>query len=226
MPQTNYQCKFCHSRFVHEDRFMRHRCKQMKRDEEFRSIEGQQAWAYYQSWMKAHRRMVPAAKSFIHSKYFNSFIKFAQFVKKVHIPDTSAFIWLMKEKDISPTIWTNDLVYSQYLEFMDRKVAPKRHAEITINTLFDVADEHECEVSEIFDHLTANEVIILLRSRRISPWLLLNSSKFKDFFVNGTSDEEKIIMESIIRPPYWKAKFEANPDTIKTMQLYVSELKL
>ena len=226
MPNTNYQCKFCHTRFVHEDRFMKHHCKQMKRDEEFRSVLGQQAWAFYQNWMKAHRRMVPAAKSFIHSKYFNSFLRFATFSNKVHLPDTSAFIWLMKDKDILPTIWTNDQVYSMYLEFMDRKVAPKRHAEITINTLFDLADEHDCEVSEIFDHLTPNEVIMLLRSRRISPWLLLKSDKFKDFFMKATSQEERIIMETIIRPPYWTKKFAANPDAINAMLLYVAELKL
>jgi len=198
----------------------------MKRDEEFRTVLGQQAWVFYQNWMKAQRRMVPAAKSFIHSKFFNSFIRFAVFSNKVHLPDTSAFIWLMKEKDISPTIWTNDQVYSLYLEFMDRKVSPKRHAEITINTLFDLAEDHNCAVSDLFDHMTPNEVIMLLRSRRISPWLLLNSAKFKDFFINATSQEEKIIMETIIRPPYWQKKFTANPDAIKTMLLYISELKL
>lgn len=226
MPETNYQCKFCKTRFVHEDRFIRHRCKQMIRDEEFRSIEGQRAWAFYQSWMKAYRRMVPSAKSFLHSKYFNSFMRFVNFAKKVHMPDTDAFIWLMKEKDISPTIWANDQVYALYLEFMDRKVAPKRHAEITINTLFDLADEHECSVEDIFNSLTPNEVIDLLRRRQISPWILLHSTKFKEFFVNETSSEEKIIMESIIRPPYWKSKFQANPDAVKVMQLYVTELKL
>lgn len=226
MPNTNYQCKFCNTRFVHEDRFLRHHCKQMKRDEEFRSVLGQQAWVFYQNWMKAHRRMVPAAKSFIHSKYFNSFVKFASFANKVHLPDTGAFIWLMKDKDILPTIWTNDQVYSMYLEFMDRKVAPKRHAEITINTLFDLSDEHQCEVSDVFNHLTPNEVIMLLRGRRISPWLLLKSDKFKEFFLNATSQEEKIIMETIIRPDYWSKKFAANPDAIKSMLLYVAELKL
>ncbi len=75
------------------------------------------------------------------------------------IPDTDAFIWLMKERDIDPTIWTNDQVYTLFLEFMDRKVSPKRHAEITINTLFDEADERNIQVSEIFDHITPNELI-------------------------------------------------------------------
>jgi len=205
---------------------MKHRCKAMIRAEEFRTVEGQAAWRYYQAWMKAYRRMVPRDRSYLKSKYFNSFMRFATFVKKMKIPDTDAFIWLMKEKDISPTIWTNDQVYSLYLEFMDRKVSPKRHAEITINTLFDEADEREIDVSEIFNNITPNELINLLRRRQVSPWFLLNSKKFKEFFIKSTSSEEKIIMGSIIKHHYWKKKFEDNPNDVKHMQLYAKELNL
>ena len=73
---------------------------------------------------------------------------------------------------------------------MDRKAPPVKQAEITINTLFDLSHERECEVADIFDVLTPNEVIQLLRQRRLSPWILLNSTKFKQFFVNRVSSEE------------------------------------
>ena len=198
----------------------------MARDEEFRTVEGQAAWMYYKAWMKAHRRIVPKDKSYLKSKFFNSFMRFAAYVKKMKIPDTDAFIWLMKEKDISPTIWTNEKVYTLYLEFMDRKVAPKRHAEITINTLFDEAEDRQIAVSDIFDHFTANELIILMRRRQVSPWFLLNSKKFKRFFIHSTTREEQIIMESIIRPQYWQQKFTDNPEEVKNIQIYVKELNL
>lgn len=226
MAQYNYECTHCHTKFVYEDRYLKHYCKAMKRDDEFRTIEGQAAWRYYQAWMKAYRRMVPRDRSYLKSKYFNSFMRFAAFVKKMKIPDTDAFIWLMKERDIDPTIWTNDQVYTLFLEFMDRKVSPKRHAEITINTLFDEADERNINVADIFDHITPNELIQLMRRRQVSPWFLLNSHKFKEFFINSTSSEEKIIMESIIRPQYWLKKFEENAAAIKTTKLYISELNL
>lgn len=226
MPTYNYQCGFCGTHFVTEDRFIKHRCKSMIRDDEFRTVEGQAAWLYYKAWMKAYRRIVPKDKAYLKSKFFNSFMRFAVYVKKMKIPDTDAFIWLMKEKDISPTIWTNDQVYTLYLEFMDRKVSPKRHAEITINTLFDEADERQISVGDIFDNITATELIQLMHRRQVSPWFLLNSHKFKQFFINSTSTEEKIIMESIIRPQYWKTKFDNNPESIKNIQIYIKELNL
>jgi len=198
----------------------------MIRDEDFRSPDGQAAWLYYQKWMKAYRRLVPNSKSFLNSKFFSSFLKFAKFVKKVQIPDTDAFIRLMKEKDISPTLWTNDQVYVLYLEFVDRTVSPLKHAEITINTLFDVAEGYEVDVADIFTVVNPNEMIQLLRQRKLSPWILLNSPKFRDFFVNKTSSEEKVILESIIRPPYWKKKFSSNQNNLEIMKRYVSELHL
>lgn len=226
MKERKYQCKFCKTRFVYEDRFIAHRCKQMIRDEEFRTPEGQAAWIHYQSWMKAYRRMVPNSSGFLQSKYYNSFMKFARFCKDANVPDTETYIWLMKERDISPTIWTNDQVYGLYLEFMDRKLPPMKHAQITVDTILDLADDFQCTSSEVFDHITPNELIQLLRQRQLSPWILLHSGKFKHFFINKLSVEERIIMESIIRPPYWATKFQTCQSDVNQMKKFVSELKL
>lgn len=226
MREKQFQCKFCGARFSVEQRFINHRCKQMIRDEEFRTVDGQAAWIFYQKWMKAYRRIVPKPSAFLQSKFYNSFVRFAVFTKKVNLPDVDMFIWLMKDKDVSPTIWTNDQVYALYLEFMDRKAPPLKHAEITINTLFDISQERGCEVTDVFDELTPNEVIHLLRQRRLSPWILLHSNKFKQFFINRVSAEERIVMESIIRPPYWGKKFSSMPDDVERMKLYVGELSI
>ncbi len=226
MKEKRFQCTFCEQRFHLETRFMKHRCKQMQRDEEFRTTNGQAAWQHYQKWMKAYRRTVPKSSAFLHSKFYNSFIRFAKFVKKVHLPDPELFIKLMKDKEISPTIWHDDQVYALYLEFLDRRAPPIKQAQITINTLFDFATERECDVSDIFNVLTSNEVIHLLRQRRLSPWILLNSTKFTQFFINNVVGEERIIMESIIRPDYWSEKFSTCPEDVERMKLYVAELSL
>lgn len=221
-----YKCTKCGQRFVHENRYLAHHCKQMKREEMFKEAIGQSAWMLYQKWMRSYGKAAPNASAFLSSKYFNSFVRFAEFVKKTRMVDVDLFIAIMKDRDIAPVLWTNDQVYALYLEHIDKKLAPERHVEITINTLFDYADDNEVDVSEIFNVLTPNDVIQLLRERRLSPWVLLNSSKFKEFFTKKTSGEHRVILESLIRPTYWKAKFAANPELVKQMRVYVSELKL
>ena len=131
----------------------------------------------------------------------------------------------MKEKDISPTIWKSDEAYALYLEFIDRKGDPVKQAEITINTLFDIAEAADCGVDEVFEILTGAELIQLLRERRLSPWILLHSVKFSQFFAT-TLPEERIIIESIIRPKYWAEKFQKNPNSIELMRKYTKELNL
>lgn len=198
----------------------------MKRDEEFRTPIGQAGWHFYQDWMKAYRRQVPRSSAFLSSKFYASFIRFAKFVKKVNLPDPQSFILLMKERDIAPSIWNSDAVYAIFLEFLDRRGDPKKQAKTTIGTLYDVAEEMECDVSEVFDHITSSHLIQLLRERRLSPWILLNSEKFQQFYVNKVSPEERIIMRSIIRPHYWAEKFQARPDDRGLMRTFVSKLNL
>lgn len=226
MISKNFECSFCGKGFVSEDRFLKHRCKQMIREEEFKTPIGQAAWLYYQKWMKEHHRQVPKSASFLHSKFYSSFHRFAQFVKRVSMPDVDAFIKLMVTRDIHPSIWNTDDAYALYLEYLDRRGDPTKHAEITINTLFDIADAAQCQVGDVFDVLTPPEVIQLLRERRLSPWILLNSKKFMQFYVSRVSAEERIMMESIIRPTYWAEKFKKHPEMLKNMKTYVMELKM
>lgn len=226
MADYKYDCHFCGQKFKIESRFMKHKCKEMKRDEEFRSVVGQSAWMYYQTWMKTNRRMVPQPKSFLNSRSYNAFIKFAHHVRKVQLPDANAFIRFMQERNIPPVIWTSDQVYSLYLDYLDRKAPATQRAETTIDQFLKIAEVANVDVSEIFNVLEASDVIALLRRRSISPWILLNSSKFAQFYTTKTNSDERIVLESLIRPEFWKEKFAKNPKTVQLMKVFVEELNL
>lgn len=198
----------------------------MQRDAEFRTPEGQAAWLFYLKWMKAYRRGEPTVEAFLTSKFYNAFMKFSRFTKRVNIPDVDAYIWLMSKDDISPMMWTMDEAYARYIENTDRKLGANQNAKITIDTLFDLKDEYGCEVEDIFNIVEPNVIIQLLRQRRLSPWILLKSQKFKQFFKHSCSTEERMIMESIIRPAYWAEKFEQHPDDVEQMKVYIEALSL
>ncbi len=221
-----FECKFCGHRFKLEGRFMKHHCKAMIRDEQIKTPLGQAAWSYYQKWMKSHRRTVPSIETFVTSKYYTTFIKFAQFVPKVGLPDIDTFIWYMKEKNMPPSIWINDKIYASYIEFVDKKSDPTKQAKQTIEHLFKIADEYQVDVADVFEVLDPNDVILLLHRRQLSPWILIHSPKFKQFLINKTNDDQRIIMETIIRPNYWAEKKAKHPEIVAQMKKYVSELDL
>jgi hypothetical protein len=198
----------------------------MKRFEEFQSPIGQAATGYYQRWMRAQKRNPPAANAFMDSKYFRTFINFAQFVAKVSLPTTDKFIWLMVEKKYPPTMWTLDAAYTQYIEFLDRKTTPNEQAARTIETLFNIADEKECDISAVFTKMLPMEVIHLVRVRKLSPWLLLHSTQFKLFFRDSVSPEQKIILETLINPDYWMDQFDDKPEGVEAIKKMVKEMDI
>ncbi len=226
MKEANFKCIHCQHTFVHEDRLLRHRCKQMIRKEEFATPYGQAAWQYYQTWMKCNFRQVPEVKSFLHSKFFGAFFRFAKFAKDVRIPDPELYIQFMIDRDAPPVMFTSDEMYSAFLQHMDRKVPAKTNAKLTIDTFFNIAEDADRDVADVFEVVDPNDLIQLLRQRRVSPWVLLHSDKFKKFYGTRLTDDQRIVMKSLIRPDYWAEKLKENPEDVKLMKQYVGELNL
>lgn len=170
------------------------------------------------------KRNPPGSSAFLESRYFRTFINFAQFVAKVALPLPEKFIWLMNEKKYPPTMWTTDDAYTQYLEFLDRKADPMDQVNLSIKTLLNIADAAECDISEVFECLKPMELMQLVRKRQLSPWLLLHSVKFKLYFRDHMSDEQKIILETLINPEYWSDRFDDHEDAVEQIKQYVNEM--
>lgn len=198
----------------------------MLRLEEMQTPEGQTALHYYQLWMRSHQRAQPAAGAFLASRYFRTFIEFAAFVKAVSLPRIEKFIWLMKERDFPPTIWRNDDVYSEYLEFLDHKTTPTEQFKQSVSILLAYADKHEIDISGVFELLQAYEVIHMVRTRQVSPWFLLHSQAFKRFWADKTTPEQRIILETLIRPDFWYDKFKERASDVIIIKQWIKELNV
>lgn len=220
---VTFVCRACHRNFVREQAYIDHECKQLKRERELKSPEGQAAWQYYHTWMRLKKRASPPADAFVASKYFRTFINFVAFVKRVQLPLPDKFIWLMVKRDFPPTMWMSDAVYSIYLEFLDTKMPPVEQAKNSITTLLDYADTHDIDPEEVFSVINPNELIHLIRVRKLSPWLLLFSRKFAQLF-SELNEEQQSIVETLIKPELWaqkKSQFQNDVDMIKA---YIGEL--
>jgi len=226
--EAPYQCHYCHKRFQREQYFIRHKCKMMEREEKLRTSLGQSAWRYYQEWMRLQHKRVPDDRAFLKSNYYLSMNRFAEFVKKLSLPSPDIFIKLMVNKDYPPALWTRDDVYAQYMEHLDRSVPPIQLAKLPARTLDTLADILNCDISEVFNYLTPSEVIELIKQRKLTPWILLRSKKFLSFLVKTKKEhkEQFIILESIIRPRYWKHQFAEKSKTVETMDKIVDGLDL
>lgn len=224
--EREFICKYCHKVFVREHHYLAHKCTQMKRIEELQTPQGQAAWLYYQTWFRTMKKMPPKSDAFLASKYFRTFVNIAEWFKRIDMPRPEKFIWLMVEKDFPPLMWMMDEAYALYIDFLEHSTTPMEQVQLTIDTLFRIAEKNNVDVSEVFDIIHPNDLIQLIRSRKVSPWLLLMSKKFKQYFINKVSTEQRIILETLIRPESWGARFEKQVDTVNAVKQCVKELNL
>lgn len=222
----DFTCKHCQKSFVRERSYLEHQCKQMKRQEELQSPTGQAAWLLYQSWFRAMKKMPPRSEAFIASKYFRTFMNIATFVQRVSMPKPEKFVWLMVQKDFPPTMWLLDEAYAMYIDYLEYTATPIEQVQISIDTLFSLAEKNDVDVDQVFTKIHPNDLIHLVRSRRLSPWLLLLSKKFKEYFVKVVTTEQRIILETLIRPENWVERFEKHKDTVDKIKQCVRELNL
>ncbi len=220
-----YICDYCHKHYTKEVFYLKHECKQMIRLRDFKSQEIQAAWNYYQDWMRLRKFACPSAVTFMDSRLYEQFARFARFAKAVQLPLPDKFIKLMILKKRTPDLWTHDQVYSEYMEYMDVGISPIEQVMSSADTLLQYAENHNMDVGEVFEHMQPNEIIQLVRLRKLSAWLLLFSIKFVEMH-SSLGAEQQLMLENLIRYDTWAENKKKHSGDIDTIKRVVHELGL
>jgi hypothetical protein len=205
-----WQCAYCKRGFIHESSFMNHVCKEMRRYNDLRSQTGVSAYSLYGEWMKLKKYKIPSVDAFATSKFFTSFYKFAEHIKKINLGKPDTFMRLMVERDISPTIWTRSQCYAIYLEFYDKMQDPMEQVISSIEYLFKISEQENVELSNIFNHIGIHRLAEMVSLRMVTPWLLFCSKTF-GIFLKTVSTDDWEVLQIVINPAYWAEKLEGNP---------------
>lgn len=212
-----YECKYCRRKMTSERAFMAHRCEPMERAEHMHTSLGQAAYLYYKLWFDELRRKPPSHETFLTSAYYRSFMKLATFVKEVNMPNPEKYVELMTERKLAPALWTRNEAYASYLEWMDKTAPSLEQAAVTVETLQTFAEQLNVAPGDVFDQLEYGAVLTLVTQRKLSPWLLLCSTRFKKWLSEKTVDEQRRFMQ-LIGIEYWAYRFEKNPDKVRELK--------
>lgn len=213
-PKQVFECEYCKKHYVKESAFLQHTCRAKERLDQIKTPLGQAAYLFYAKWMFMTKRSVPSRDTFMTSKYYESMIRFAKFIKAVRIPEPEIYIQVMKSKDLQPTMWTLDDAYGFYLEHVEFHMDPKTSIRITSSIISELAQEYEVDMPQVFEAVEPNEIIQLIRERKLTPWVLLKSAKFRQFLQSCT-DEQMSIIETLINSTFWKRRFQDNPKVVE-----------
>lgn len=220
-----FSCQYCEKEFKSETLFMKHSCSEKQKMETLRSPIGQSAYVYYSAWMKGYGRSVPTIETFASSRYFTSFVKFAKYLIEHSIPTPMAYVQQMIKHDISPMLWCQQDCYLIYLTYLDTEVTPMKQVEISLTSLLHLSEQLEVDISDVFTTFNPQDIMELLLTRSVSPWLLLASRKFKEWLLKQHSDDVKMI-NRVINPHVWLYRMECNKETMAEIREICKELGL
>lgn len=224
---TNYfECKYCLDKFVDESRYQKHSCNQKKRFEQLDTLVGKSAFKTYRDWMTFRGYASPAPETFVNSRYFNMFLKFNEWAKKINLADRKGYIKYMLKLGLQPMFWSNNDAYEKYMRDFEQLYTPMDQAVITLKTLHDLAEIIDCRKNEIFKYLTVGELIQFITCKKMSPWVLLFSQSFNSYLRHNTTPEERIKLNAVINPTTWSIKFQNNPAAVKEMQQIIKDYAL
>ena len=221
-----YECPHCFKKLTTESRLLKHSCEAKKRSEYLKTQKGKSAYYCYKTWMNLRGYKVGDMESFSESRYYNSIVNFVAFCNKVGIPDRRHFITRMIELDLSPTQWNNPDVYKDYMIYFDNSKTPLELVSISTTTILDLSEIFECEIKEIFEHMTSADIMRLVVARKLSPWLLLFSKSFMNHLKLDTTSEQRMLINTVIDPRQWVQKFNNDPESVKSIKKIIAELKI
>lgn len=178
---VEWKCTYCERSFARENAFMNHRCPEKLKIDQLRSPIGQAAYLHYAEWMKAQRHSVPPIETFAESRLYSTFIKFAEYAQKTHLPAVTDFIRLMVQEKLSPTLWARDATYAMYLQKYDAIVSPHEQVARALEELMALSAEMGVKLSKVFEALGPSDLIRLIQKRKLTFWLLMASGKFRTY---------------------------------------------
>lgn len=217
-------CTFCDKSFVREVNYMKHKCEKMKRIALFSTPVGHLSYIIFNQWRRASKYPSVIVDTFIASKYYNTFYKFAEFSRYMKIPDNMGYIEFMVEKGLSPYFWDDSEVYQTFIKNFDEERTIDEKVNISIETLVELAKKYDCDVSDIFSNVGPIQVMQFINSRKLSPWLLLCSKKFMMMITYYSTKEQQILLNATINVVAWKGYFLKNPEKVTEIKNINREL--
>lgn len=223
-----FECKYCHKKFKFEHNYLKHYCKEWKKVDLANSIEGEKAFALYQRWIKQSKGGIVKKPSFLTSRYFNAFIKISEFLDQVDIIDRAMYVDFMSKKKYFPNVWMESTAFDQFRSHLDSKIPPIKLIKISAKTISDESEDLGCDSSEYFDFVEPYHVLHLFETRKLSVWLLLQSSKFRTFVNKRLNQDQKIVMKTFLDSKKWAERYNAarNKKAREEVKRYLEALGL
>lgn len=214
MSTSQMICKHCHHEFKREAAFEAHVCDRMRRDEAAKTTTGQAAFHLYAAWQEELKRPTATPTLFQMSKFFITFLKFAQHIKRTRLPQPATFVRWAAQNAFPPVMWTYNEIYMRYVDYLDNHGDPIEFAERTVRNILNYCEQNDVPTDRFFELVPPGELTHMVQSRAVSPLFLFYCPGFRKKLKKGCTVEQFHIIETTMRPDKLADYIDTNPEIV------------
>jgi len=225
--EQKFECKFCGHKFHKESTLATHMCVKKQRHLDLNTAGSRFGFRAFQRFytLTTNSKKIKTHQDFIDSAYYIDFVKFGNhldLLRPVHIDQYIDFVIL---SGLKMPKWTTDPVYELYIENLVKTEPPASAAERTIQTILDWSEKNTSDFKQFFSNISANEAAYLVKTGRISPWVLYLCETGSSLMERFNEDHAKMIGPTI-DPGFWMRKFKKADDDVDYIRSVLEQVGL
>lgn len=216
MTDNKFTCTYCKKSFSRESSYVNHVCRLKKRWQERDTPAFHIAVSAYQKFYEIEMSCNNKTTSdFIESKFYNDFIKFGRFCIEYDIPYVNRYLLYCIKNKIKLKKWASPLTYDLFIyEYFLTIETPEEAVERSIKEIRKWAERTGKDETRFFLDAELNEAAWMLRTGRISPWLVYIAPTGKNLLDDLTEQHTKEL-NNILNPNFWHQKFLTNSESVQ-----------
>lgn len=216
-----FECKFCNHKFHREQTLITHMCVKKRRHMDAGLAGSRFGFIAYQKFytIAMAAKKPKTMDDFINSPYYIDFAKFGNHLALLKPVNMEQYIEFVIRNGVDLKDWTKDHVYDFYINDLVKKEPATAAADRTVTEIAAWCEKNKVPFNEFFKQITANEAAHLIKTGKISPWVLYLSETGGELMEKFTEDHNKMI-GTIIDPGFWKRKFLKAEDDME----YIKEV--
>lgn len=223
----NFECKFCKTKFHKEGTLLTHMCVKKRRHMEIDTPASRFGLRTFQRFydLTSTNKKTKTAQEFIDSPYYIDFVKFGNHLASLKPVHPEQFIDFVIKNGVKLKDWTREFVYDTYIEDLIKKEPATAAVDRTINEIVNWTTDHKLAFNDFFRLISANESAHLIRTGKISPWVLYLCETGGELMDKFNEDHAKMI-GTIIDPGFWMRKFKTNDEDVKYIRSLLEQVGL
>lgn len=225
--KREFECKWCNKGFSKETTLASHMCTKKKRYAEKDTTGARIGLTVFQKFydLTMNSKKPKTSEDFVKSTYYVDFVKFGRHIADLKPINTERFIEFVIKNGVKLKDWTKDYVYETYIEDLMFREPASAGLERTVVNMSKWCETHNTQLSDFFVELSTNEATHLIKTGKISPWVLYLSPTALTLLSNFNVEQYGMI-ESLIDPEKWKYKITKAPDDASFVKHVLKEAGL